>query len=243
MVNPVIIAGIVLLVFVFLDTLNPLFSDLFILVYFLFAYINIDGSKNLATFYLFSILAYMSVRALQKNYAVRNEGFTKRLFSFSLKGRVPWIGILVGIGLFFVMRLLQGGVSTAIIGVPSLAISNPGFSVSNVMLLGAVENRFFFTVFEVLRNIVSTGLLAAIPVVGGVLSGFQLFVPVVLTSVLFSIFHLTAFSLALSSMIFASMVFILWLISYIVLRDDLSSNTAHMFWNASTTLGRLVSVA
>ena len=235
MISPLIVAIAVLVLFVLLDTKNPLYSDIFIFLYFLFALPNIEGSKEISIFYLLMLLFYLAFRLSKHAFAVKNEGINNSFAGFSLKGRIPWMGILLGAGLFIVMYVLQATQTASIFGVPTLAIREPLFGVSSIMLLGVVENRMFFTTFEFL---VVSGILS----LGGVLSAFGVAAPLLFTAGLFSVFHLFAYSLAAGSLLFAGIVFMGFLGVYLINGDDLGPNIAHMLWNGVFEVRRSLSI-
>src|SRR3990167_2789986 len=245
MVSPTLAIIIVLVLYVILYAIGrnkniPYLADIFIFIYFLFAFINIEGSATLATFYLFAIIFVIAFEVAQSKFTVNSQQI-KEIGGFKLKSKLPLIGIGLGFGILLIMRVLQTSVEGSIIGVPSLAITSPAFGVSTITLLGIVENRLFFTIYELLKA--NTQLLLAIPFIGGLLGIFNLILPVVLTAILFAIFHLTAYSLSVSTMIFAALVMVIWLLSYILTKSDLPANLAHGMWNGTIALGRVLGVA
>ena len=243
MVSPIIIAVSVLAIFIILDTLNSLYSDIFIFIFFLFAYINIEGSTSLSTFYLLSFFFYFIIRIGKVSWQVKNKGFTKELYGIKTKGNIPLLGIGLGIIIFIAMRLLQSTTAGSIVGVPSLAITSPAFTISTVMLLGVIENRLFFTLFELFKEGHILKAVSGIPILREVTLFLRPIMPVFMASGLFMLFHITAFSLATSSLIFSFIVFMIWIASYILSKDDLAPNLAHMLWNLSVSLNRVMGIA
>tara|TARA_Y100000034_G_scaffold2862_1_gene3529 strand:- start:1182 stop:1910 length:729 start_codon:yes stop_codon:yes gene_type:complete len=238
--SPIVALIGVLALFVILDTIKPLLADIFIFLYFLFAFINIEGSTTLATFYLFSILFVISVRIAKSTFTISSEPI-KQFGGISLKSKIPIFGILLGIGIFLLMRILQTSAPGAIIGVPQLAITSQAFNVTTVMLLGIVETRFFFTMFNLLTEF--KDIFFKIPVLGQLFSIISFTIPIAFTSILFAIFHITAYSLSISTMVFAALVMVVWIISFILTKSDLPANISHALWNGIVSLGRALGIA
>jgi len=240
MISPILALIGVLAIFVLLDVINPLLSDIFIFFYFGWAFINIEGSTTLATFYLIAIIFVMLIRVSKLNFALKSK--TIREFGgVKLAGKIPFLGIGLGIAIFMIMRLLQGASETAIIGTPSLAITSPAFNVTTIMLLGIVETRLFFTLYNLLKE--NQGALYKIPLLGSVMAILSPVLPIVLVSVLFSVFHITAYALSLSALLFAGMVMVLWVISFIITKSDLPANISHALWNGIVSLSKTLGIA
>lgn len=228
MVNPLIMVIVFFVVFLLLDSKSQVLSNIFLFGYFLWGYVNIEGSTSLATFYLFAILFVIIVNLTKQNFSIKDSSNTQ---GWSFKSfKIPLISFIVGILIFAFMTLLQSKSPGAIIGVPTLALASGTFYASQIGMLGIIENRLFFSVYE---------LFSLYPVTLGFLTPL---VPVLSSASIFAVFHLSAYGLALSSLLFALIVFSIWIISYIILRDDLASNLAHFLWNVSVVLGSSLAI-
>lgn len=230
-----------LLIYIVLDNISPLLADISIFMYFLFIYANIPDQSALANFYLFGIIFVIIIRVATQFYPKTRS--IRELAGFTFKSKLQQFGISIGLGiiLFVVMRLLQSNVSGAIIGTPAFAITSPAFSVSSIVLLGIIENRVFFTLFNVAReNVAKFGL---IPYIGGLLRTISVAMPFIFASLLFGVFHSTAYSASVSNILFASFVMLLWLVSYLTTDSDQPANIAHGLWNGVVTIGRTLSIA
>ena len=151
MVSPILALIIVLVVFIVIDTIGrlkktPFLSDIFIFLYFLWAFANLDDQNNLAIFYLFASLIVLLFR-VTKTFVFPNETI-QSIGGFTLKGKLPLLGIFLGVAIYGLMRVLQGQTTGSIIGTPSFAIASQSLTVTSIMLLGVVENRMFLSIFE-----------------------------------------------------------------------------------------------
>lgn len=241
--SPIIFFVLALIIFIILDVINPLLSDISIFLYFAWAYTNIEGSTTIATFYLIAVLFVIVVRLAQRSFSLKDhsEKPIMKLLGINLTGKLPILGVGLGIGIFLIMRMLQGVSTASIIGTPTLALSSDIMSVVTISLLGIVETRLFFTIFNLFKE--NVGVFTLIPFVGMFLGIFAPVVPVIFVSVLFGIFHLTAYSLSLSAILFAVMVMVIWIISFIITKSDLPANISHYLWNGIVVLNRILGIA
>ena len=241
--SPILFFILALIIFIILDTINPLLSDITIFGYFLFAYTNIEGSTTIATFYLIAILFVIMVRLAKRTFSLQehSEAPIRKILGINLTGKLPILGVGLGIGIFLIMRLLQGVSTASIIGTPSLAISGDVFNVITISVLGIVETRLFFTIFNLVKE--NVDIFTMIPILGVVLGVLAPVVPVVFVAILFGIFHLTAYGLSLSAILFAVMVMTIWILSFIITKSDLPANISHYLWNGIVVLNRLLGIA
>lgn len=248
MVSPIFVLIAVLAVFVVVDTIGnrlnlPFLSDVLIFIYFMFAYANIESQTTLATFYLIGALFVLVVKLTERAFAVSSESISK-IGGLSLKRGMPIFMVFAGIGIFLIMKLLQGAAPTSIVGVPSLAIASPLFSVISIMLLGIVETRLFFTIFNLIgKTGVITEAFTRIPIVGIVFAILAPIMSIIVVAILFAVFHVTAYSLALSSLLFAGVVMVIWLISFIIFKSDMPASLSHALWNFSVSASRTLGIA
>jgi len=172
--------------------------------------------------------------------------------------------MVLGLVIFLGMRLILSGVASdklqAYMGVPllSLVALKANLSIVSVMSLAIIENKFMIVVkefFGLLKNTLAkalTGIGAAlfgwIPFLNVILVPFMMFLgtflvllgPILLTAIVFAVFHLAAFNLVLGSLLFAGSIMVVWLIVYQVTRNDVAMNVAHMLWNGAIQFYRLI---
>lgn len=241
MILPLIITIAVLALFLIIDSKNPLISNVFLFMLFWFAYANMEKDV-LSTFYLFGIVFVMIVTLTKQRWAPALAGDNAGGFKI---GRIafPVVGILIGVGIYIFMLLLQGSKTTSIIGVPALSIASTLgglFGPALAGILGVVENRVFFSIFELLRLAkIHFYLLPLIPIIGPVMA---LALPFIITCTAFALFHLSAYGVAASAFIFAFMVMGIWLGVYLVRRDDTHATISHYLWNSFISLSRSLKV-
>lgn len=218
----------VLLLVIFLDNIKPFLANVFILFYYLWVFANLPSASGLATFYaiLAVFVLVMSIVDIAK-VEVSDVGSKARKFA------LPVLQIAVGVGLFLVLRLLSSGTAGNIMGIPSFmaaAGSITTFNVVSISLLGFIENRSFFSMYNLLSR---TNISKYIPVIGSLL--YFIF-PFVAVSVLFAVFHKYALA-ATAKLIFVALAFALFLTSYIffkktkVVQPSLPADIAHYLWN------------
>jgi len=240
MVNPILALIVVLLVFIILNTIKPLLADIFIFVWFLFSIPNIEGSLLTATFYGLASIFIIVIRLSKPTFILESETINK-IGKTSLAGKIPFIGVGLGIAIFFIMRLLQGVSATAIIGVPSLGISGQTAAVTTVMLLGIVETRFFFIIYNIFKE--NKGIFLKVPILSQFLGMILVVLPIIMTATLFAVFHLSAYSLNISTLVFAGLVMVIWIISFVITKSDLPASVSHALWNGVVSLARVLGIA
>ena len=147
--------------------------------------------------------------------------------------------MLIGLGLYVVITLISIRVGGNIVGAPEIAIASTSTIAQNmrptfVGMLGIMENRIAFAFFEVLNIF---GVL--IPLVGVAFQLIPYIVPTLMVGIIMGIFHVTAYSVAISLLMWASMAFMLFIASYIMMgRDSLSADTSHLLNNGIIDINR-----
>lgn len=235
---PVIVTLVVLVALNSIPRYGYLVTNVLLLVFFMFIGANLV--ERTGTFY--SIMALANII-----FSLFKLGPEKEPGESPVRGLpVKLFSIGFGISLFLLMFLFQSRARTAVIGVPSLlAVSGLSAVIGSSMIgaLGFIENRFVFNLFEVFRQFVFPFL---VPLAGPFLMPFAalllIVLPVFTAAFVFAFFHLSAFSLAVSSLIFAFLIMVIWIGSYLVF-DDEPSSIAHYLWNSVLDVGRHVSLA
>lgn len=252
MVNPLIVAISVLIVFLLIDSIpkvGSLLTNILLLLSFLWAAANKVIPQEQAIFYTILAFIPLLLPPLFLKLGV-DLGFGQssiKFFGREFKG-FGYTLLTVGAGLFIyiLMEFLQATKpSAAIIGVPALAVFSKvftnNFAVVGSGLLGIIENRGFFTLIGAVILLIN-GLGLVFPV----LNFLQVLLPIISTLIvaaMFSVFHVAAYNLVLSSILFAFFVFVTWIASYMLFRqDDTPANIAHFMWNVVRSAGRSIKV-
>lgn len=236
LLTPLTVLLATLIIWLIIRSISITVSDIFLFFIFLFAYANID--KALATFYLIGLLFVIVVDWTNQPFEL---GIAKKfsISKFTFKGYGFMIfSLILGFFIYIGINMMGTRTGSVVIGVPILATVTTSTIVTSFMpaltaLLGIIENRVFFTLFNLVTRY---GVL--IPVVG-VAFGIGLPVlPILLSSLIFALFHLTAYSIAVGAILWAMMSFALFLSSYLITGDTLSADFAHWLNNALVAIKR-----
>lgn len=209
--------------------IGQVISSLFIFTFFLFAIPNLE---NLTQAIFYSIMGLAVI--VFKLFAF---GVEDKQAVLGYKGwGLTFISVIIGVGIFIIMTIMQKQTTNAIIGTPKL-LAVAGLSnllgPAQIASLGYIENRFFFSWFNVLR------LPIILPILMGIIGPFALLLPYIAIGMMFSIFHLSAFALSVGSLMWAFIVFNLWMVSAYALKlGDEPSCISHFLWNGFVVLKR-----
>lgn len=229
--NPIIPVIIVLAILIFLNNIPKvgyLLSNVFLGVLFLFAIPNID--EKLGSYYSIMLLfififSFIKLTSAPKDTSEAEvSGFKFKDITFSLAALV--IGVLI----YFAMRSLQGSTEQSILGVPELlAVAGvTGYLMPSLIgALGFIENRFFFGLFAIIFT-----FLIPNPIIAGIIA-----------SVLFGLFHVAAFGLAVGSIIFAILIMFIWILFFLTPFGEEPTSTSHYLWNSDIATGKVLSIA
>ena len=236
---PVITATIILiisvLVYILLKQIHSLVADFYLLVLFVFSYILTQ--KSFSLFYILLFLVVIVIDLGISQFSIEPAKSIK-IGSMSYKG---FTMVIISAVLGLVMYLIISGISIVkggnIIGAPELQITTSGlaqnFRPTFVGMLGIIENRFAFVGFEILNIF---GYL--VPLIGIAFKLIPYLLPVVITGLLMGILHITAYSVAASLILWATFAFIIFILSYIITKDSLAADIAHILNNALIDLKR-----
>ena len=213
---------IIFLGYLILYAINDNLANFYLVTLFLFAAPNI--SEGVGFYYSIMLLTVLVFGLLIPAAQVDrdNVSFTGILISVGL-----------GVGVYFLMQYMQSQSAQAIIGVPSLQINvavQQTLSPAYTAVLGIIENKFVFTTLDILLHY---GPL--------LFSGLSVIIAPLIAASVFAIFHLSAFDLALSSLIFAALVAGIWIIFYTAY-SQIVAHTAHYLWNAVISVQRTFSI-
>ena len=223
------ILAISFLAYAILRSINHIIADVFLFVLFIFAFVV--SNREFSVFYLLLFIIAIVIDLAVPKFEIGTK---------AASGFMPvMIALLVGLGLYIVITLISVRVGGNIVGAPEIAISSTSQIAQNfrptfVGMLGIVENRIAFAFFEVLNLF---GVL--IPLVGVAFQLIPYLVPTIIVGIVMGLFHITSYSVAVSLLLWASIAFMLFIASYIVMRrDSLSADTAHLLNNGIIDLNR-----
>jgi len=227
------ILAISFLAYVILRSINHIIADVFLFILFIFAFVV--SNREFSVFYLLMFIIAIVIDLAVPKFEIGTK---------AASGFMPIvIALLVGLGLYIVITLISVRVGGNIVGAPEIAIASTSTIAQNmrptfVGMLGIVENRIAFAFFEVLNMF---GVL--IPIVGVAFQLVSYVMPTIIVGLIMGIFHVTAYSIAVSLLIWASIAFMLFITSYVTMgRDSLSADTAHLINNSSIDLSRGLSI-
>jgi len=230
----VLAVGAVLLFLNAIPRYGYLVSSIFLLVFFSFQAVNLDARQG--TFYSAMALSVLVFAALRIG-AGDVQGVS--LFGSQFSGPAySIVVVLVGGLLAAILASMEAGASGRILGVPGTlaagsSILSP-FSAAAVAALGYIENRFIFGLSYVLERFV----LPFVPVLQAVPA---FIVAAAIASAIFGLFHLVAYQLSISLILFAMAVMFLWLMVSRVVGEEPTS-FSHFVHNARIALLRSVAV-
>lgn len=246
MVSTLLVTILLVGLFFIIDLLvGSLFSTIYLFIFFWFGYVYLSPAQ--ATFYLIGLLFYalfspkLNAKFESKKGVIAGKRFSGTKFHL--------ITLVIGFVMFALMRFAQmSQPQTIILGTPTLSISGEAFSTlfapAVAGLLGVIENRSWIVMFlfvgKVAKQIYSA-LASVFGMVGfaGVYQSASAFliplIPVVGVSALFGFFH-SHFSTG--SMIWAGGIMIMWIVSFVLTKDDTAMNTCHTLWNSVIQIGR-----
>jgi len=217
------------LAYVILRSVSHIIADVFLFILFIFAFVvsNREFSVFYLLLFLIAIVIDLGVSKFEIGKGVQT-GFMDVVIS-----------LLIGLGLYLVIIFMSARAGGNIVGAPEIAISSTSQIAQNMRptfigILGIIENRIAFAFFEVISIF---GLL--IPVVGIAFQLVPYIVPTIIVGLIMGILHVTAYSVAISLLIWASIAFMLFIVSYIARgRDSLPSDTAHFLNNGIIDVNR-----
>ena len=223
------IMAISFLAYVVLRSINHIMADVFLFILFIFAFVV--SNREFSAFYLLIFLIAIVIDLAVPKFEIGTK---------AASGFMPIvIALLVGLGLYIVITFISARVGGNIVGAPEIAIASTSTIAQNfrptfVGMLGIVENRITFAFFEVLNLF---GVLT--PLVGVAFQMIPYVVPTIIVGIIMGLFHIAAYSVAISLLIWASIAFMLFIASYIAMgRDSLSADTSHLLNNGIIDINR-----
>lgn len=202
----------------------PLLFFLIVFGLFWWGYTAFSMSDKMLAFYLFGLMFYM-ITKLTIGVDTQHEGdWRYEIKTFALGG------------VLFAMAYSLSSVKGQIMGVASLAIDNVTTWQSKVTVLfsplisgtlGIIENSVWISALMILM---ATGT-------------FLFFLPYILTALTFGLFHVVAYSLQWTTIIWASIMMGLMISSYLITGKDMTAmNFFHFSWNSWLTSKETLSI-
>ena len=211
-------------------------ADLYLFIIFIFAFVV--SNREFSAFYILLFVIAMVIDLAVHKFSIEpaQGAFGVKGLSFILFQLVAGVVIYVAISL---ISTSQGG---NIVGAPQLGISSTSTMAQNmrptfVSHLGIIENRIAFVIFEVLAL-----TFVAVPFLGLLSSMIPLVLPTVVTGLIMGIFHVAAYSVAFGLLIWASLAFMLFVVSYVLTKDSLAADMAHFLNNGVIDVNRGLSI-
>lgn len=230
----VLVVGAVLLLLNAIPGYGYLVSSVFLLVFFSFQAANLNAQQG--TFYSAMALSVLIFSVIRIG---AGDVQSVRLFGDRFSGPAySLVVLLIGGMLAALLASLEAGASGRILGVPgTLAAGSSAtafLSAAYVGALGYIENRFFFG----LADIAERYIVPFVPF----LQAFPAFIiAAAAISLLFGAFHIVAYQLSISLIIFAAFVMFLWLMVSRMVGEEPTS-FSHFLHNARIALTRSLAV-
>jgi len=232
-----------------IESKSTILVNVLVFFYYAWMFANMPAQSSMATFYLVLML-FVIVMSVINRYMVQkeDESTVKTGFKF------PWLQALVGVVIFGAMLLISNlNQGAAIIGVPRLFAASGLASMAtlnliNISILGFVENRAFFSLYNIIKKAGLTAFLGfflrLIPVLGSmvmwILNAFAIILPFVVVCLGFAVFHLYAYASQAVKLVFAFFAFSIFLASYEFFKyvkntaqPSVAADVAHYLWNMS----------
>ena len=197
-------------------------------------------------FYLLAFMTYLIYKVW-----MGNKLQTQSIGIKSITGwRFNLLSIMLG-GVLFTIAYILSGTKGQMMGVAPLAIDSVStfkdwitlqFSPLISGALGIIENSFFIVIMTVLVEAKEVGkgffnLLNAVPFIGQFSYIFMFIMPYLVTSLGFGLFHIVAYALSWTKILWAALMMGLMIATYYGTNKDLTAaNVFHFFWNGILTL-------
>ena len=229
------VAGGNFLLYVLLRSTHRWLAYLQLFLLFIFAFVVTD--RSFSVFYLLMFIIAILITELNTNVKTEQQStFSAGKFD---NGSFPKTILFMSLGvvLYIFIAVISTRVGGNIVGTPDLALQTTD-DISKLIKptlqasLGIVENFFTFAVFEA---VMVFGL--AIPIIGRAIN-FTFIIPMLLVGFLMGVFHVSAYSVSLSLIIWATMAFSLFIATRYFFKDSLVADTAHYLNNLIVSASR-----
>ena len=225
---------------------------IFITAFLLYLIFRFYAGQILADFFLLSIFVFYAVFnpqvgifylvialiAIVFDLAVKAISTEPAQSAFGFKGfGLIAMQIGVGIALYALITAISVAKGGNIVGAPTLQVTTSQIGQNMrptiVSLLGIIENRYAIIGFNLLMLF---GL--AIPILNILIQAIPALIPAGIMGFVMASYHVIAYSVAFSLLIWAMLAFMLFLLVYFIMKDSLSSDVAHIFNNFFIDIAR-----
>jgi len=215
------------------------YTQLFLI--FIFAFIV--SSKEFSVFYLLLFIIAIIISEFVKPVSTEEQAGSFSEGKFSARGfNFVLLSLAVGLVMLVTIILIENNVGGNIIGTPNLAISSTqqiaqNFKPTFESMLGIIENFIFFVIMDVLLVF---GVL--VPLIGRLIQFTAPIFPILITAFIAGIFHIVAFSVSVSLILWAMIAFGMFLTSRFMLKDSLAADSTHFLKNLMVSVSRSLSI-
>ncbi len=235
------IAVINFVAYVIFRKINRFFAYTHLFLIFIFAFII--SSQQFSVFYLLLFIVAILISEFVVKIETEHQQGDFSSGKFSAKG-FAFVLLSLGIGLimFVAIVAIESQVGGNILGTPELAISSTSTIAQNFKptfesMLGIIENFYFFTIMDVLLVF---GVL--VPIIGRIITFTAPFLPILIAAFIAGIFHIVAFSVSVSLILWATIAFAMFMVSRFYLKDSLAADSCHWLKNISVSVSRQLSI-
>ena|SRR3990167_57261 len=237
----IIIAITAFLLYLTFRAINKYFAYAYLFVIFIFAFVV--SNKEFSTFYLILFLIAIVLDVGVGQISEGNYPSSFKAGSLKLNG-VGLTLFYLGAGglIYLIIQMLSKGAGGTIVGVPNLAVTTSSigatFKPTFESMLGIIENTITFVIFDLLMVF---GML--IPLLSVFFMLIPYVLPIMITSLVLAAFHVSAYSVSISLMLYAMSAFAIFITSKVLLRDSLPADTAHFLNNLTVSVSRGLAIA
>ena len=226
-----------LVIYILLRLFNVYFGVTWIFITFVFAFIvsNREFSSFYLLLYLIAVVIDLAITQIHTTSDIKTEakidGSKVSGFNFIA------VSLIAGLVMYFMISVISRQVGGNIVGVPNLAITTPSAIAQTLKpvfeaSLGIIENTLAFVLFDI--SLLLFGAIFTL-VIG-------LVIALVLVGLIMGLFHVVAYDVALGLLIYATLAFILFILSKFLFKDSLSADTAHYLNNGVVSVSRSLQV-
>ena len=215
---------------------SPVLANILATFAVIFAFINIDGAKDMALIYI--ILGFLAIM-------LSHMLTTSKKSDKEVKTTSNFVNVLIGLGVLVFMFALQSTTKGLVLGVP-LAVGS--FGLLGVAAAALIENSVFFSLLSLFDDFIEKiwkfieKLLYKIPFIEIFLPMFSpmliLVIPIVVFSYIFGVFPHSSYAGRTAAMIFAISIMAIWMIIYKKTGSSLGPDITHFGWNVTLGLTR-----
>lgn len=230
------------LLYIIFRSINAYFGSALVLMTFVFAFIV--SNQQFSAFYLLLFLVAIVLDLATPQIKTTSEvASSYNVGKYTLEGfNFITFSLLLGLVIYLGIGLIGKQAGGNIIGAPNLAVTNTdvvakAFKPTFESALGIVENQIAFVMFDLFLTF---GIL--LPFIGMLVRSMFFIAPMILSGLIMGLFHVTAYSVSVSLMLWASSAFMVFVMIKYLFHDSLSVDFAHYLNNAGVSLSRSLQV-